>query len=386
MVAADEDFSGLPRAVLRALEGRHRRVIVILLDAFGWRFVQRHERHPLLARVARDGTLAPMASQFPSTTTAHVTTMHTGLPVTDHGLYEWRVWEPALKRVITPLLFSWAGDRERDTLAGSGLEPRTLLPEGPSFYQRLAARGFASTVFSPARFSPSTYDRAAARGTRLIPYGELADGVRALAAGVAAEDRGYAYLYFDGIDATGHLHGPSSAEFDDVALRALDAIYAAFFGPDAPRLDGTLLVLTADHGQVDVSPDRVDDLDVLWPELTSHLALDARGLAVPPAGSARDVFLHVREGEVGAVVAGLGKVLEDRATVHATADLLAHGAFGPSPGPRLRDRLGSVCVLPAAGRMAWLRGHADVERIFLGHHGGRHPDEAQSFVGTLELG
>jgi hypothetical protein len=384
VIAADEDFSDLPRAILRALEGR-RRVVVVLLDAFGWRFAQRHDRHPLLARIARDGTLEPMASQFPSTTTAHVTTMHTGLPVGDHGLYEWRVWEPALRRVISPLLFSWAGDHERDTLAGAGLDARALLPDGPSFYQRLAARGIPSLVSSPARFSPSTYDGAAVRGAPLLPYGELADGVRALAAAVAERDRVYAYLYFDGIDAVGHVHGPSSAAFDDAALRALDAVYTAFFGPGAPVLADTLLVLTADHGQAAVSPERLDELDVLVPGLEDRMDRDARGEPIPPAGSARDVFLHVAADRVDETVADLRAALGERGEAVAVADLVAGGAFGVA-GPRLRARLGTVCVLPAAGRMAWLRAHPSVEQVFLGHHGGRDPAEAQSFVGTLELG
>jgi hypothetical protein len=357
VIAAAEDFAALPGAVAREL-GSRRRVVVVLLDAFGWSFVQRHARHPLLARMARDGTLAPLASQFPSTTTAHVTTMHTGLPVGVHGLYEWRVWEPSLARVVIPLL--------------DGLAP---LPQGPSFYQRLAARGIPSMVFSPDRFSPSAYDRAAVRGVPLTPYGELADGARALAAAVAEQDRCYAYLYWDEVDAIGHVHGPSGDAFDDACLRALDAVYTAFFGPDAVALDDTLLVLTADHGQIDVSPDRVDYADLLWPELASVLTAG-------PAGSARDLFLHVREDAVDATIAALSAALGDRATVHRAAEL-----FPGTIGPRLRERLAPVCVLPAPGRMAWLSTGADDHQLrFRGHHGGRTPEEATTFVGTLELG
>jgi hypothetical protein len=55
-------------------------------------------------------------------------------------------------------------------------------------------------------------------------------------------------------------------------------------------------------------------------------------------------------------------------------------------GPRLRARLADVCVLPAAGRMAWLRSAAGVETHFRGHHGGLHPDEVDTWVGALELG
>src|SRR3954454_667410 len=187
MISAPDGFASLPTAIARELDGT-RRVAVVLLDAFGWRFVERHAEHPLLRRVARDGLLAPMASQFPSTTTAHVTTMHTGLPVEAHGLYEWRVWEPAAGAVIVPLL---VGD-------DPGFDARAaLLPEGPSFYQRLAARvGAASTVFSPARFSPSGFDRVAIRGARLVPYDDLS-----VIAPPASEDKSYIYIYWDMIDA-----------------------------------------------------------------------------------------------------------------------------------------------------------------------------------------
>jgi hypothetical protein len=368
MITAPDGFSSLPAAIAQELETT-RRVVVVLLDALGWAFVERHARHPLLARMARDGLLAPMASQFPSTTTAHVTTMHTGLPVEAHGLYEWRVWEPALGRVMVPLLVG--ADEERD-----GLDPRALLPEGPSFYQRLAVRaGVASVVFSPGRFSPSPYDDAAIRGARLVPYDDLLSGARALAETVAvAEDKLYAYLYFDGIDMTGHRHGPSSPEFDDACLRGLDAIYVAFFGPEAPALEDTTLIVTADHGQIDVGAERLELADELLPTL-------AGVLTAPPAGSARDLFLHVGEQEVDATIAALADALQDRATVHRSSEL-----FG-TVGPRLAERLAPICVLPAPGRMAWLSTHRDdVQLRFRGHHGGRTPEEATTFVGAVALG
>ena len=49
-----------------------------------------------------------------------------------------------------------------------------------------------------------------------------------------------------------------------------------------------------------------------------------------------------------------------------------------------RDRgSADVCVLPAPGRMAWLRPYAGHTTSFRGHHGGLHPDETETWVGTL---
>ena len=52
------------------------------------------------------------------------------------------------------------------------------------------------------------------------------------------------------------------------------------------------------------------------------------------------------------------------------------------PWMRLHARLGDVCVLPAAGRTAWLRSHAGHAQRFRGHHGGLHPDEMETWVGA----
>ena len=148
--------------------------------------------------------MTELSTQFPSTTTAHVTTMHTGRPVGEHRLYEWHVHEPALDAIITPLLFSFADDPGRDTLRGV-LDPDALLA-GDTLYERLPV---PSTVLQPAAFSPSTYDRVAARGARLAPFGTLSEGVEAFWS--ALSEPGYAYLYWDRIDATGHDHGPGLA-------------------------------------------------------------------------------------------------------------------------------------------------------------------------------
>ena len=340
------NFADIPVEVER-LVAAGQRVGVIVLDAFGRRFLERHAGHPFLRRLE----VTEIESQFPSTTTAHVTTLHTGRPVGEHGLYEWHVYEPALDAIITPLLFSFAGDDARDTLHEAGLDPATLVP-GQTLYERLPV---PSTVIQPASFSPSTYDRVATRGARLAPFGTLSEGIETFFAALARP--AYAYLYWDRIDAAGHEHGPDSREFDTAALEALDALERGL------RSTGAVLMVTADHGQVATNPFRVDWLDELWPELPGLLTHR-------PAGSARDVFLHTSDPDT--VIAGLAERLGEGAEVRRAAELVA-------PGPRLAD----VCVLPAPGRMAWLRRHEGRATRFRGHHGGLHPDEIETWVGTL---
>ena len=237
---------------------------------------------------------------------------------------------------------------------------------GPTLYERLAAAGVPSVVMHPSSFSPSTFDRVSTVGARLAPFATLGQGMAAFSNALA--EPGYAYLYWDRIDAQGHHHGPDSREFDAAALEALDWLERGL-----RTVPGTLLLVTADHGQVAVDPARVDYLDDLWPPLRDRLRHR-------PAGSARDVFLHTSA--THEVVEELAARLEGRAEVHAVADLVAAGRFG-TVGPRLRERLADVCVLPGPGRMAWLRAFAGPETHFRGHHGGLHPDEVDTWVGAL---
>src|SRR4051794_31194273 len=156
--------------------GPWERILFVLLDGLGLRGVVRHGDHPFLKRVHDEGCLIELTTQFPSTTTAHVTTLHTGQPVGVHGLYEWNVLEPSLGRVIRPLPFALFGDTPADSLAELGLDPAKLVP-GPSFYDLLGNANVGTTLHQPATFSPSTYDRAAATGAVLAPFGTMQEGL-----------------------------------------------------------------------------------------------------------------------------------------------------------------------------------------------------------------
>jgi Type I phosphodiesterase / nucleotide pyrophosphatase len=336
------DFAELPGRISGVLR-EHERLAVVLLDAFGMAFVRRHGEHPFLRRLA----IEPLASQFPTTTTAHLTTLSTGLPVAEHGLYEWRVYDPGLDAVIVPLRMGYAHD-EREPLPLEGSE---LLPP---------ERWFAgATVLMPAAIAHSPWSAASLAGARVVAYDNLGAGLARL-----GEQPGLSYLYWDGIDATGHRHGPASAEFDAACLAALDAL-ERHLPRDLPVL------VTADHGQVDLTA--FDELDVVWPGLLGHLRHDRAGRTLWPAGSGRDCFLHVDDPET--VVAELAARLGERADVRLAAELF------PDAGPRLTARLADVCVLPTPGRMAWLAAFPTRERRWRGAHGGLDPAEAETWLG-----
>jgi hypothetical protein len=383
LLGGEQVDGGLPAAALGALGRRVEGVVLVLLDGFGWSFFVRHaDHHPLLRRMLAEGSVAKLTTQFPSTTAAHITTLHTGCPVAEHGIYEWNILDPGLDAIVTPMLFSYAGDGVRDTLRRVGVAPAALYPTDRTLYRRLADRGVTSLAFQPASFAPSTYDGVLLDGATLHPYDTLQDGLAALGRALRTQPGPtYAYVYIDSLDAVGHQHGPSSPAFASEADRCLDAIEAAI-GALPP---GMLVLLAADHGQIDVDPARTLYVNELWPDLDRHLRRGVDGRPLAPAGSARDLFLHTIPGAREVVVAGLRALLGDRAEVRATDELVAEGLFGPRVGRRLAERIGDVCVLPGPGETVWWRQPQRFEMRFRGHHGGLTPEEAETFIGALRV-
>ena len=367
----DDSFADIPDEVRRRVAAGER-VALLLLDSLGLSFLHRHDDHPLLERLE----ITPLRSQFPSTTTAHVTTVHSGLGVQEHGLYEWNVLEPELDRIICPLRFTLAESTVSGELEGR-LDPAALLP-GPTLYEAL---GVPSFVLQPQAIADSVFTRQATRGATVHAFETPADGMQALAGLMAIVDGpAYASLYWDEIDRAGHERGPDSPEFDKAARAALDAIYDRL----AELRDVTVL-LTADHGQVPVSPDRVDYLDELWPELPAMLSQPR------PAGSSRDVFLHVREEHVETVLAELPARLDEAAGGGSGgggggARVLRAADLFDRIGPRLAARLGQVAVLAAPGRQVWLRSAPANERWFRGQHGGLDPAETEIYLAEVRPG
>ena len=74
-------FAGIPQRIRdHFASGQYDAVVLFLVDGLGWRFIERFQDAPFIKRLSRDGIVEKLTSQFPSTTAAHVTTIHTGLP------------------------------------------------------------------------------------------------------------------------------------------------------------------------------------------------------------------------------------------------------------------------------------------------------------------
>lgn len=379
MLTGQED-SALPRDAFGNLPTSYNKVILLFVDAFGWRFFKKYaEKYPFLKTALRYGAVSKMTSQFPSTTAAHVTCMHTGLDVGQSGVYEWYYYEPLIDEVIAPLLFAYAGDKERDTLKRAGIPTGAFFPT-QTFYQKLQTRGIASYVFQSEAYTPSTFSDIVYKGATLIPFKRVSEALTNLVELVKGNTAPIAYylLYYDKIDAICHTYGPNSPQFEETVDVFLRMIEELFYQKLVGRVEETLLILTADHGQVEVDPLRTYYLNKQIANIEQYLQTNRRGKPLVPAGSARDMFLHVKEERLDEAVSLLQKHLVGRAEVYPTAQLLAQHFFGSSqPSEEFLARVGNVVILPYQHETVWWYEGGKFEMHFQGHHGGLTPEEME---------
>ena len=365
---------------------QYDRVIVLFVDAFGWRFFEQFQDHPLLRRFIERGSVTQLTSQFPSTTSAHVTTLYTGQPVGRHGVYEWFYYEPALDAVIAPLLFSFAGDSQRETLIATGIGAEYLLP-APDFIADLLEQGVNVTAFQPREFARSTYSTRLMTGAAIRPNLTLAEAlvnVRLQVTG--SQGKVCSVLYFGDIDSVGHVHGPAAPQM----AAEIDAFLTIVERWLCREIDGkvadTLLMLFADHGQVGMDPRTTIYLNRsrIYGQLEPLLQRGRGGRIIAPAGGPRDFFLHVRDEGLDEAQTLLGSFLAGRAEVVATEALIDAGYFGPGPvADVFRRRVGNLVVLPYAGESVYWYEKDRFEQKHYGHHGGLTRAEMEIPLGLV---
>jgi hypothetical protein len=148
-----------------------------------------------------------------------------------------------------------------------------------------------------------------------------------------ATPRSLVYGYVNEVDRTGHQHGIDSPQWRD-AVAGVDRLVrmlAEGLPPDAA------LLVTADHGQLNVPADRRFDVG-------SDERLRA-GVAVV-AGEPRVRYLHTAAGATADVLAAWREVLGPAAWVGAREEAVAAGWFGPVPAEHAR-RIGDVVAICA---------------------------------------
>jgi len=333
--AADRERLGIPEA---------RHVVVVLLDGLGHFQLEARKGHAPFLRGIESGTIT---AGFPTTTAASLSLFGTGLPAGRTGMSGYTARNPRTGELAN--LISWSGAYRAEEW-----QPM------PSLLAEADRAGFMVTTLGKRTFAGSGLTHAVLRGGQFIGAELLADRID-VALGVAKHP-GVSYCYWGEIDAAGHRHGWQSDQWV-AALEDADRELRRL-AESLPR--DTVMVVTADHGMVDVPGAPRWDVGET-PALSEGVEL--------VAGEPRALHLHLRESEVPGVVERWQETLGDDAVVMTRLEAEGAGLFGPI-SLEARDRIGDV-VVAMAGRSTVVdsRIQSAQSRSLIGMHGSLTPEE-----------
>ncbi len=327
------------------------RVVLLLVDGLGARLL---ERHAALAPFLSAQRARPLTAGFPTTTATSLSSLGTGLPPGEHGV-------TGYTSLVGDRTMSWLGWDERGTDLRETLPPEQVQPRSTVF-ERAARAGVTTTVAGLARFDGSGLTRAVLRGGTYAGVVTPGDTVARVATAVREGERSLVYCYTPDLDLTGHVRGVDSDGWRE-QLRVVDAFAEQLLSRLPP--DARLLI-TGDHGMVDVAADAQVDVDA-----SADLQAGVRVMT----GEPRARHLHVEPGATADVLAAWRARLGDRAHLLLREQAVSSGILGPVVDDQALRRTGDIVVI-AADDLAVVRRTREpwVARL-RGHHGALTSDE-----------
>ncbi len=316
-------------------------VVLLVIDGLGEE--QLRDRRAL-APVLSSGVGGPITSVAPSTTACALTTLVTGRVPAEHGVVGYRV---ALGgEVMNVLQWSIRGVDVRVSVPATRFQPFESFPGAPSRVPVVTRQDYGPTGFTAAHLGDVDLHR------WHTPAG-LVTAVRQLTAAGAP----FVYAYYEGIDKVAHAEG--LGPFYDDELRAADRLVGDVLEALPP---GSVLIVTADHGQVEVG----DSVELLGPEIMEAVTLIS--------GEGRFRWLHVRPGAADDVAEMAAGLHGDVAWVRTKEQIVAEGWLGGVPSPEVSARLGDVALVPFAPT-AFLDPADTGELRLMARHGSLTPAE-----------
>jgi hypothetical protein len=317
---------------------------IFLVDGLGQTLLRKHaDEAPYLAGLLG----STLTSGVPSTTATSLTSLGTGLPPGSHGVVGFTSRIPGTNRLLEALRWD------------KHIDPREWQSH-PTVFTRARESGVGATVVSKRMFEGSGLTEASQRGASYVGADTVGERISG-AARAAAERQSITYLYEGELDATGHRRGCGSwawrhqlAMIDSIAARLREAL------PERAAL-----VVTGDHGMIDVQADHRVDVDD-EPGLMDGVSLFG--------GEARFRHLYCDTGAVDDVAQRWTTRLGAEAIVVTRDQAIDEGWFGTVEAA-VRPRLGDVIVASMGDLAVMSTSRFPYEATLVGLHGSLTEDE-----------
>lgn len=222
---------------------KYNHVVLVVLDGLGHENLMEHlDRSSFL----RNHLLGPLSTVFPPTTTAATTSLLSGLYPSEHGWLGWNVYIEELSDTIT--LFK---------------------NESKYHHEKKFSIDVGHTYFPYTSIVDRIHLETQNKGYTVSPYGDtpydsgnIRDMIEVVSDLSNRDEKSYIYAYFEEPDALMHHYGNDSSLVKQKITELDEAIEQM-----CSQLKDTLVIITADHGHINVENLFIND----YPELNQML-------------------------------------------------------------------------------------------------------------------
>lgn len=324
----------------KLLEKEYKNVVVLLMDAMGISILEKHLEPDGFLRSHLAGAYS---SVFPPTTVAATTSMLSGLYPNEHGWLGRDMYYPELDKNVAVFLNK---EQLREDENGELVEPAP------------AADFNAAFRFTPYKNIITRINEAGGRAYASMPYLEpFPQDLEAILTRVEdlcnKPEKKFIYAYWNEPDGTMHVKGPDSSVVHDLMHELEDRLEKFASG-----LSDTLLLITADHSQIECDNYCLMD----YPEILKCLV---RMPAVEP----RALSFWVKDEYMKEFPDIFREAFGDRFWILTREEVIGQKLFGTGRDHRLlRDMLGDYLAISVSDATIFLT-HKEADLMPGGHAG-----------------
>ncbi len=324
-VGVKTKYSPLKQLSLSELK-KSQNILLLVIDGLGYEYLKKNGKNTVFQKYLID----KITTVFPSTTGAAIPAFLTGVPPQQHGMTGWYVFLKELGVISTMLpavtrFRSWIMQPE-------GINPKLIYPSN-YFFDKIKIPTYSVL---PADIVNSYLQQSACSKAKKFSYQSLNEFFKQTKKAVFhTRKRKYIYAYWPMFDYYCHREGPKGRtplqHFKELNKKVENLIKSL-------KGTNTSLIITSDHGFVDVPSNKLLNLDD-HPKLKECLVM-------PFCGDSRVVYCYVKPSRMKQFKNYVNKKLRHACWLYKSEDLIKKNFFGLfKPHPRLHERIGDYTLI-----------------------------------------
>ena len=249
-----------------------KKIVIFLVDGMGY------EKFAKMNEELNFQDVLKVSSVFPTTTTAAVTSWFTAKTPKEHGMLGYILYLREIGSITNMIEFSYPG--VEGGMFSNMMKKRIHRLE--NVFDALREKELYGGVLTHASIANSGLSYLIHRNGHIMSYYYMGDLLATLKKRLSEDWTGILYVYWGHLDGLGHKKGPDSDAYTIEMKRILTELKR--FSEESLN-DETLLVITSDHGMIQIPPTRNN---FLKPSDNFN-----RLLSSPPGGEMRMMYFYL---------------------------------------------------------------------------------------------